>query len=200
MLRLTIANRAVSVYDLAWERWGRPDPALYPQASGDANLSIPYRVASTMLNGRLRASSYLPDRPRDAAHARLIERAVVLPDPELRDRQRQATGSQPPHVEIELEPGQVAVSEIDRIPNDVAAPITDPDVEQKFGDNAEGILSVRSVDSVIGSAWNLTAGSGPPQLTEPFERVGSPTSRVPTEISGNDAKSQREPSMKWRRQ
>ncbi|HEY1622870.1 MAG TPA: MmgE/PrpD family protein [Streptosporangiaceae bacterium] len=168
---LSIRRVTVRVFDLAWERCGRPEAARHPRTAEEADHSIPYVVASTLCDGRLKVNSYAPHRLNDAQLRDLMTRIMVVPDPDLSERHRALSGSRPAHVQVELESGSVAVGEVDRVPGDLATPLTDGELEEKFRDNAEPVLATPAQDEVIASVWALKAGAGPRLLTESFERV-----------------------------
>lgn len=167
----SIRRVTVLVYDLAWDRCGRSDAALHPQTAEDADHSIPYVVASTLLDGRLKVSSYMPQRLNEAPRLELMTKVTVIPDLDLSERHRSAAGSRPARVQVALKSGYVAVGQVDGIPGDVATPLTDFDLEEKFRDNVEGVFAINAVDEIIQTVWHLADDRSPRLLTDSLQRV-----------------------------
>lgn len=138
---------------------------LRPQTTYDAQFSLPFSVAVMFSRGRVTLDEYEPDVIRDSELLALAGRVHVTPEP--RD---EFPARFPGRLRLELADGRVF--EVDRADNrgSPTSPLSWDEVATKFRENAEALLGVDGVATVV-AALSARPLAGARALMEPLRGV-----------------------------
>ena len=141
-LTALLANRPVSAEDVESITvgligpglatvWDPPNRTRRPTSLADAQFSMPYVTAVTVLDGRLGTEQFDPARFADPEVRALMDRVTCVGDPALDARY---PASWPSWVEICTRTGEVLRGEAEHPKGDPADPLTEAEVVEKFTD------------------------------------------------------------------
>jgi 2-methylcitrate dehydratase len=122
-----------------------------------ANHSVVYCLVAAAIDGRLQAEQFGPDRLADPRIHALIDRTVIMPDPELTSYWPKAN---PASVEIRLRSGETFTHTTIYFPGHPRNPISDEDLEAKFRSLATPVVGAESAGAIVEQVRRL------PELTE----------------------------------
>ena len=113
-----------------------------PISRETADHSLPYIVATALLDGTIRTDSFAPSRVRDPERQRFLrEKVIAAPDPALGrladGKHKRAADGYLSRVEIETLDGKILTGEAKPFPGHPRAPFSDADLEAKLRENAE---------------------------------------------------------------
>jgi 2-methylcitrate dehydratase len=131
----------------------RQDP-FAPISRETADHSLPYIVATAVLDGYVRPESFEPERVRDPARLKFTkEKVTVTPAPELGTlaggKLKRAEAGYLSRIEIETVDGKVVHGEAKPFPGHPKAPFSDADLAEKIRLNAEPFAGKALTEKII---------------------------------------------------
>jgi len=137
--------------------WDPPQRRRRPQTLADAQFSMPFVAAVALLDGRLSAEQFRPERYRDPAVVALMDRVECVSDPALDARY---PASWPSWAEVTTADGARyrAVAEHPR--GDPANPLTSAELDAKFVDLTRHCYDPQIRSALLGAVAKLPDTSG----------------------------------------
>lgn len=127
---------------------GADREAMYaPSTYLKAQMSLPYTLAVTLLEGELFLDQYAPERLRDRRILQLARRVKITADPVM--DQLQNDGKWPSRVQVVTGSGASYESFVDYPKGSPQNPLTDSELQQKFVRLSEKILDQRRMEEII---------------------------------------------------
>ena len=157
----SIAAIRVSTTDAVFEHLVNSRPAPWAPISREtADHSLPYIVASAVLDGRIGTDSFSPQRVRDPARQAFVRKVEVTPD--LPGSGLAAFGAK---IEIVMSDGRSIAADQSRpmAPNEEGLRQM---VEVKFSDSAKGRISPTNAAAALEMLWTLEDSSDLQSLTQ----------------------------------
>lgn len=111
--------------------WDPPGRRRRPRTLADAQFSMPFVAAVTLLDGRLQAGQFRSERYADPAVVGLMDRIECVGDPALDERY---PASWPSWVQVTTISGERFRAEIEHPKGDPGNPLTDDELTAKFDD------------------------------------------------------------------
>jgi 2-methylcitrate dehydratase len=143
---------AIETYWIA-ERYVDRDNALWHPATREtADHSIPFCIATALLDGAVTEAGFSTRRIRDPRIAGLIARTTMRENPEF---SRLHPSEWPCRIELTLRGGRKITAEAPYFKGHARRPLTDEEIEKKFRGLAERVLGRRGADAVLAAAWKL---------------------------------------------
>jgi len=155
----------VHTYRWAWNVIGRGREKWRPATREDADHSMPYVVAATLLDRGFSDAVFDLPRLQDPRLLKLIDRVEVVEDPALT---RQFPEKLPCRIEITTRSGATRVAEVEYPRGHHHNPMSDDEVSAKFRDLAQRKLSPERAGRALDAMWRL---SGAPGLDAIFDSV-----------------------------
>jgi len=140
-----------------------PELKYSPRSVVDAQFSMPFGVAVTLLKGRAFIEEYTEKMIRNSEVLTLAKKVKVVNDPELDKvfpRQWQAT------VKIKTKDGSVYAGKVETPKGDPANPLTDKELEEKFKTLACDIFPSDRVNEIIQTVQRLERLTDIKELTD----------------------------------
>ncbi len=150
-----ISQVTVEVYKPALEAVGSGDVRWHPDTREAADHSIPYVVAWALMNGRLKLGSFNNAYLADPALRGLIKKIAVVENPEFTQGLQRLPQEHRARVTVLTLNGERIVGEAGGDENDMAAPMSDAQVEEKFRSLAEHVCSAKCVSALLDRLWGL---------------------------------------------
>ena len=147
--------------------WAHYHQNASPTTYHEAQVSLPYSVAVSLLEGGALLSQYQPEKLHDPEIARLARLVKIVPDQSL---PRGVSCS----IALEVQSGTVYRSQVDHPRGSIANPMTAEEIDNKAHLLADDVIGRMSVSTLIDMVRNLTSVSQIRQLTN---LVGEPTDR-----------------------
>jgi len=128
---------------------GGPDKeAMYaPSTYLKAQMSLPYTLAVTLLDGELFLDQYSPERLKDQRILQLARKIKITADPEM--DQMQNAGKWPSRVQLLTNNGNLYESFIEYPKGSLQNPLTDAELQRKFTRLSEKILDKKRTEKII---------------------------------------------------
>jgi 2-methylcitrate dehydratase len=117
-----------------------------------ANHSVLYCLAAALVDGRLQADQFGPDRLADPRILAVVDRTRIAPEPEL---SAYWPGANPARVHIRLRSGQELEDTTIYFPGHPRNPVSDADLEDKFRSLAEPVLGASGATAVVEAVRSL---------------------------------------------
>ncbi len=134
------------------------DPSKYdPHTKETADHSLPYVIAAALVERQVTPVQFTMKKIMDPRIREQLQKIEVVADPEI---EKVFPALQRVIVQINTKDGRSYTKQLDFPKGDPRNPLTDQEVEEKFGALADGVLSGGAQKRVKDSVWNL-------------ERVGS---------------------------
>ena len=134
------------------------DPSKYdPRTKETADHSLPYVLAVALVDRQVTPVQFTMEKIMDPKIREQLHKVEVVADPEI---ERVFPALQRVIVRINTKDGRSFNKQLDFPKGDPRNPLTDQEIEEKFGALAEGVLTDRTQKQVREAVWNL-------------ERVGS---------------------------
>jgi len=114
--------------------WDPPERRRPPKTLADAQFSMPFVAAVTLLDGRLQLGQFRPERYCDPAVVALMDRVECVADPDLDERY---PASWPSWVQVTTVGGERFRAEVEHPRGDPGNPLTDAELTAKFDDLTE---------------------------------------------------------------
>jgi len=147
-----ITEVEVGSYDVAIEIIGRDPEKWRPHTRETADHSFPYCVAVALLDGKVTLRSFEAKRLNDPLLHELMQKVRVVPQPEFVGRYPQAM---PTRITVRTKAGKEFVKQVDYPVGHPKNPMSDHEVEEKFGRLATGRLGRARTKKVIEMVWKL---------------------------------------------
>lgn len=147
-----ITEVEVGSYDVAIEIIGRDPEKWRPHTRETADHSFPYCVAVALLDGKVTLRSFEAKRLNDPLLHELMQKVRVVPQPEFVGRYPQAM---PTRITVRTKAGKEFVKQVDYPVGHPKNPMSDHEVEEKFGRLATGRLGRARTKKVIEVVWKL---------------------------------------------
>jgi 2-methylcitrate dehydratase len=151
-----IESVLVKSHDAAVDIIGSEPEKWRPTNRETADHSLPYIVAATLADGEVTAKQFAPERFTDPKLLTLVKRVKVERHAELSARYPEAVGN---IVTVRLSKGRIFSERVDYPRGHARNPLTDAEVEAKFHNLADAVLSRERADSVLRSLWRLDEAS-----------------------------------------
>jgi 2-methylcitrate dehydratase PrpD len=111
--------------------WDPPERRRRPKTLADAQFSMPFVAAVTLLDGRLHAGQFRPERYADPAVVALMDRIECVSDPALDERY---PASWPSWAQVTTVRGERFRAEVEHPKGDPGHPLTNAELTAKFDD------------------------------------------------------------------
>ena len=147
-----IESVLVESHDAAVDIIGSEPEKWRPTSRETADHSLPYIVAATLTDGEVTVKQFAPERFTDSKLLALVKRVKVERHAELSARYPEAVGN---IVTVRLTNGRVFSERVDYPRGHARNPLSDAEVEAKFHNLADGVLSRERAESVLRSLWRL---------------------------------------------
>src|SRR5271167_3735311 len=134
------------------------DPSKYdPRSKETADHSLPYVIAAALAERQVTPVQFTMEKIMDPTIRAQLQKVEVVADPEI---EKVFPALQRVIVNITTTDGRTFSKQLDYPKGDPRNPLSDAEIEEKFRALAEGVLSEKAQDKLIGAIWNLeTCGS-----------------------------------------
>ena len=150
--------RKVQIRSLARAADILSDPSKYdPRSKETADHSLPYVIAAALADRRVTPAQFTLRKIMDPVIRAQLKKVEVVADPEI---EKVFPTLQRAIVNIVTADGRTLSKQLDYPKGDPRNPLSDAEIEEKFGALAEGVLSTGAQSKLKDAIWNL-------------ERVGS---------------------------
>ena len=129
------------------------DPSKYdPRTKETADHSLPYVVAAALVDRQVTPTQFTPEKILDGRILEQLRKVEVVADPEI---EKVFPALQRVIVNMTTTDGRTFSKQLDFPKGDPRNPLTDQEVEEKFGALAEGVLSTGAQRKLKEAIWNL---------------------------------------------
>jgi 2-methylcitrate dehydratase len=129
------------------------DPSKYdPHTKETADHSLPYVIAVALVERQVTPVQFTMEKIMDAKIRAQLQKVEVVADPEI---EKLFPALQRVIVNITTTDGRVLSKQLDFPKGDPRNPLTDQEVDEKFGALAEGVLSARAQKKLKEAIWNM---------------------------------------------
>jgi 2-methylcitrate dehydratase len=129
------------------------DPSKYdPHTKETADHSLPYVIAAALVDRQVTPVQFTPEKIMDAKIRAQLRKVEVVADPEI---EKVFPALQRVIVNMTTSDGRTFSKQLDFPKGDPRNPLTDQEVEEKFGALAEGVLSTGAQRKLKEAIWNL---------------------------------------------
>jgi len=129
------------------------DPSKYdPHTRETADHSLPYVIAAALVERQVTPVQFTMEKIMDAKIRAQLNKVEVVADPEI---EKVFPALQRVIVNITTTDGRTFSKQLDFPKGDPRNPLTDQEVEEKFGALAEGVLSAGAQKKLKEAIWNL---------------------------------------------
>jgi len=129
------------------------DPSKYdPRSKETADHSLPYVIAAALVDRQVTPTQFTMQKIMDPKIREQLQKIEVVADPEI---ERVFPALQRVIVHIHTRDGRSFSKQLDYPKGDPRNPLTDSEIEEKFGALAEGVLSGPAQNRVKEAIWGL---------------------------------------------
>jgi 2-methylcitrate dehydratase len=129
------------------------DPSKYdPQTKETADHSLPYVIAAAVVDRQVTPAQFTMPKIMDPKIREQLNKVEVVADPEI---EKVFPALQRVIVNIDATDGRTFSKQLDYPKGDPRNPLTDAEIEEKFGALSEGVLSTSAQKRVKDAVWNL---------------------------------------------
>jgi len=129
------------------------DPSKYdPQSKETADHSLPYVIAAAIAERQVTPAQFEMKKIMDPVIRAQLNKVEVVADPEI---EKVFPALQRVIVNLTTSDGRTFTKQLDYPKGDPRNPLTDAEVEEKFGALAEGVLSAGAQRKLKNAIWNL---------------------------------------------
>ncbi len=168
------------------------DPSKYdPRTKETADHSLPYVIAAALVERQVTPAQFTLEKIMDPKIREQLRKIEVVADPEI---EKVFPALQRVIVRIDTRDGRSFNKQLDYPKGDPRNPLTDQEVEEKFGALADGVLSKGAQKRVKEAIWNLERIGSVSELmammkaefrkAEPAKVSGEPMLRAKRQKSG----------------
>jgi 2-methylcitrate dehydratase len=162
----TIERVRIETFDAAVEIIADPEK-WHPKTRETADHSLPYCVAVALQDGEVGLDQFSEERITDPTLLDLVSRVEVESDEELSQRYPAGT---PNRITVTTRSGQDVVREVEFPRGHSGNPMTDEEVEEKFGRLAAGEMPLSQQAEVLRRVWALETEADLGPLLAQFQR------------------------------
>lgn len=142
----------VQTYFTAWSEIGSEPEKWHPRTRETADHSLPYLLSLGFTDGRITVDSFSEQRINDPALRQLMNRIKIAENKEFT---RQFPAKLMTEIEVLTRSGQRLVESAQYSKGHAKNPMTDADVESKFGILCEGLMGGAQRDALLKALWNI---------------------------------------------
>ena len=142
----------VQTYFTAWSEIGSEPAKWAPKTRETADHSLPYLLALGFTDGRITVDSFSQQRINDPALRALMNRIKIVENKEFT---RQFPHKLMTEIEVITRDGKRMVESAQYSKGHAKNPMTDADVEAKFGLLCEGFMDNTQRDALLKALWNV---------------------------------------------
>ncbi len=129
------------------------DPSKYdPRSKETADHSLPYVIAAAIVDRQVTPVQFTMEKIMDPAIRAQLKKVEVVADPEI---EKVFPALQRVIVNITTTDGRTLTKQLDYPKGDPRNPLSDTEIEEKFGALAEGVLSTGAQKKLKDAIWNL---------------------------------------------
>ncbi len=129
------------------------DPSKYdPHTKETADHSLPYVIAAALVDRQVTPAQFEMKKIMDPVIRAQLKKVEVVADPEI---EKVFPALQRVIVNITTTDGRKFSKQLDYPKGDPRNPLSDAEIEEKFRALADGVLSKKAQDKLIGAIWNL---------------------------------------------
>jgi 2-methylcitrate dehydratase len=129
------------------------DPSKYdPRSKETADHSLPYVIAAAIADRRVTPAQFTMRKIMDPVIRAQLKKVEVVADPEI---EKVFPALQRVIVNIVTTDGRTLTKQLDYPKGDPRNPLSDAEIEEKFGALAEGVLSTGAQKKLKNAIWNL---------------------------------------------
>ena len=144
---------------------GSDEEATYaPSTYLKAQMSLPYTLAVTLLDGELFLDQYLPEKLKDKKVLQLARKVKVVADQEMDELQH--AGKWPSRVQVVTKKGDLHEMFVEYPKGSPQNPLTDEELQRKFVRLSEKILDGKRMETIIERIDNLESMKEVSALTQ----------------------------------
>lgn len=147
-----IESIVLRTYWFAWSETGSEPAKWAPETRETADHSIPYLVCVALVDGKVDAASFAPERIADPKLRALLQKVQVVHDRALDAMQPQAN---PCRIEVTMRDGRRVEGSVDYPRGHVRNPASDAEVADKLRGLGAGVLPAPQLERVIDLCWQL---------------------------------------------
>jgi 2-methylcitrate dehydratase len=162
-----IAAITIQSFDAAVEIIGGDEEKWRPTSRETADHSLPYCVAVALMDGEVSLDQFTTERIADPALRALMERIAVVRNAELTQGYPEGI---PNRLEVTLRSGEQLTHQVTYPRGHARNPMTDAEVEEKFGRLAAPVLPRERVDRCLKTLWRLEEIDDTGQVLRLFEK------------------------------
>lgn len=151
----SVSKITVEVYKKAKERVGTGEHRWNPDTRETADHSIPYVVAATLMDGTVTPRSFNDAHLWNPALRALIHKIEVIENEDFTKAYIKLPVEHRTRVTVTMANGEKLVGEAGGAKDELSAPKTDREIEDKFRMLCEEPLGVRPVDALLAQLWKL---------------------------------------------
>ncbi len=148
----------IATFRTAVEIIGKDPEKWRPQTRETADHSLPYCTAVALVDGKISAAQFTPERLRDPALLDLVARTRVVEDPSLTAGYPAGI---PNRVTVTLDDGRKLVSEVAFPPGHDHNPLSDTQLAVKFHDLVDPVLGKPRADQILERVSQLEDDDAP---------------------------------------
>jgi len=163
------------------------DPSKYdPHTRETADHSLPYVIAAALVERQVTPAQFTMSKIMDTKIRAQLNKVEVVADPEI---EKVFPALQRVIVNITTTDGRLLSKQLDFPKGDPRNPLTDQEVEEKFGALAEGVLSTGAQKKVKEAIWNLENSDSVRNLmalmkADAQKRTGKIGDKVRSQVTG----------------
>ncbi|MFH1183926.1 MAG: MmgE/PrpD family protein [Chloroflexota bacterium] len=143
---------SVQTYYTAYSEIGSEPEKWDPQTRETADHSLPYLLALALKDGCVNMDSFSPQRLRDPELWQLMRRIAIAENPAFT---RQYPSKMVSEIEVLTRDGQRLVETASFAKGHAQNPLSDAEVESKFGSLCEGLLPPRRREAILRTLWDI---------------------------------------------
>jgi 2-methylcitrate dehydratase len=148
----TIESIEVKTFDACYEIIGSGAEKWNPQTRETADHSLPYCIAVALVDGEIGLEQFSEERIKDPLLHKLMGKIKISRDENLN---RQYPEAMPNLIEVITKDGRRFSKNIAYPKGHPKNPMTDKEVEEKFGTMAAAALSHKQIDIILDKLWHL---------------------------------------------
>lgn len=161
-----IQKISIKTFKAAVEIIGGEPEKWHPHARETADHSLPYCVAVAFMDGKVGLKQFSLRRIQDRRLQDFIQKVTVEEIPQLTKMYPRCL---PVTLDITLKSGKVLSKTLNLPKGHAGRPLSDCEIQQKFKNMAEGLLSVGRQEKILDEIWNLEKVKNIRSLVQMFE-------------------------------
>lgn len=150
-----VKHVTVEIHKNAMDSVGSGDHAWNPTSREDADHSVPYLVAATLMEGTVTLHSFNDAHLWNPDLRALMKKIEVIENDEFTKAYWKLPQQHRSRVTVVTRSGEQLVGEAGGDQDDLAAPKTDARIEQKFRGLTEDVFDAKRVNAILDRLWHL---------------------------------------------